>query len=100
MLNTRMKDYYDILVLSQRHAFEAGALSEAIRRTCVARRIPIPNSIPVGLSETFAQDPEKRRQWEAFVRRSSLSVPVGSLSSVVHAVRVYLDPIFTLLAQD
>ena len=98
MQNTRMKDFYDILVLSQRHTYEAQTLTEAIRSTCAARRLLVPTSIPIGLSDVFAQDTEKRRQWEAFVRRSSHSIPVGDLPSVVRAVRVYLDPIFPLLS--
>jgi predicted nucleotidyltransferase component of viral defense system len=100
MQNTRMKDYYDILVLSKRRAFESRALADAIRNTCIARRLPIPKSIPVGLSEAFTQDTEKRRQWDAFVRRSSLSIPVGDLSSVVREVRVYLNPIFPQLSLE
>jgi len=100
MQNTRMKDFYDILILSQRHDFETQALAEAIGNTCAARRLPVPTSIPVGMSEVFAQDVEKQRQWEAFVRRSSLSVPVGDLPSVVRTMRDYLEPIFPLLAQN
>jgi hypothetical protein len=75
-------------------------LAKAIRNTCMARRLPVPKSIPVGLSEAFTRDVEKRRQWDAFVRRSNLSIPVGDLTSVVEQIRRYLEPVFANLHDD
>jgi hypothetical protein len=94
MQNTRMKDFYDILVLSRRRSLDVPVLAEAIRNTCMARRLPVPKSIPVGLSEAFTRDAEKRRQWDAFVLRSNLTIPVGDLTSMVEQIRRYLEPVF------
>lgn len=97
MLNTRMKDFYDILVISQRTDLDPALLAQAVRNTCRARRLVVPNSVPVGLTKIFSLDPEKCRQWDAFRNRSSLTIPAGDLESVVNQVRTYLDPVFTLL---
>jgi hypothetical protein len=52
---------------------------ERLRRAIVAtfsrRSTPIPVEVPDGLSDAFATDPGKRRQWDAFARNLSGTIP-------------------------
>ena len=80
MANTRMKDYFDLLTLAREGAMDPKALSDAIRATFRRRGTALPDGLPLGLSDEFADDAAKRRQWDAFVRRNGLQAP--SLSDV------------------
>jgi predicted nucleotidyltransferase component of viral defense system len=75
MANTRMKDYFDLLTLEREGAMDPKALSDAIRATFRRRGTALPEDLPLGLSDEFADDAAKRRQWDAFVQRNRLQAP-------------------------
>jgi hypothetical protein len=89
--NSRMKDYADIEILSREFEFDGERLSTAIHATFERRRTEIPNDVPDKLSEQFAQDPEKRRQWDAFRKRNSLDASL-TLPNVVAEIWRFLQP--------
>lgn len=97
MRNSRMKDYYDIIVASRRLSPNPHQLAEAIRNTCRSRRLEVPKEMPIGLTGDFAQDPQKRKQWEAFRNRSTLTMPMGDLEAVVREVREFFQPVLAKL---
>ncbi len=53
-VNSRMKDYFDIWMLSQSFDFERSRLAMAISATFARRRIAIPDETPEALSTAFA----------------------------------------------
>ncbi|MFE8032369.1 nucleotidyl transferase AbiEii/AbiGii toxin family protein [Thiohalocapsa marina] len=83
--NSRMKDYFDLWVLASHADFDAETLRRAIRATFARRATPIPKDTPFGLTEAFAQDPQKQRQWRAFLRKNALE-PI-ELDVVLSALR-------------
>ena len=89
--NSRMKDFYDLWMIAQTFAFEGNELAEAIRRTFERRRTPLPEQIPVGLSDRFALDREG--QWRAFLARDQLATTSNSLLQVVTDLRIFLQPV-------
>jgi len=72
MANTRMKDYFDLWVLLAEDALEKTELRRAVEATFNRRKLTIPSALPSGLSETFAQDSEKQKQWSAFLKKNRL----------------------------
>jgi predicted nucleotidyltransferase component of viral defense system len=88
--NSRLKDFYDIWVLSKSYNFEGERLARAMVATFERRRTLLPTSLPVGLTSAFAQDPVKRQQWQALLR----DVPgqAGSLDDVVRDLAAFLMP--------
>lgn len=68
-LNSRMKDFYDVWLLSRSYDFDAKVLRRAIERTFVNRGTEIPSD-PIALRGPFAEVEGKNAQWRAFVRRS------------------------------
>ena len=72
LLNSRMKDFYDLWVLSQQFAFVGDTLAEAIAATFARRHTPLPDSLPLALTAAFGDHPDKRIQWQAFLRRNHL----------------------------
>lgn len=81
LANTRMKDYYDIWILSRSYAFDAERLSRAIAATFERRGTAIPEELPDALTTSFSTDATKQRQWEAFARDLAAEVP--SLEMIV-----------------
>ena len=59
MLNSRLKDYFDLWVLARYSDFEGVILCKAIRATFERRRTAVPNGEPDALSTVFAQDEQK-----------------------------------------
>lgn len=72
MVNTRMKDFYDIWLLLTTLNFDEAVLTEAIRRTFKHRTTPLSDETPVALTDTFTDDPTKKVQWQAFLRKNRL----------------------------
>lgn len=93
VLNSRMKDFYDIWLLSRQFDFELDTLAEAIRAT-FGRRDTRPPSQPI-FPEGFAA--EKQQQWTAFLRRLGDDVPAEpDLSSVLAALEDFLGKAVTV----
>jgi predicted nucleotidyltransferase component of viral defense system len=88
--NTRMKDFYDLLFLSQTFPFGDDRLARAIRSTFDHRGTPIPTEIPDGLTQGFATDRAKVAQWTAF-SRDVAALPT-TLGETVAAIAVFIMP--------
>lgn len=75
MINTRLKDYFDLWFLARHFAFDPALLQDAMAATFARRGTPLPQQLPLGLSEAFAQDATKAQQWKAFLRKNKLEAP-------------------------
>lgn len=91
--NSRMKDYFDLWVLQQQGEFDADILRTAIIATFARRTRVLPRGLPVGLSDEFAHDAQKQRQWQAFLKKNLLDQV--SLSEVLGKLREWLMPVLT-----
>ena len=91
--NSRMKDYYDVWMLMTTFELEPERMRRAIAATFARRNTMIPPEVPDGLSDDFAGDPGKQRQWEAFAQNLSGSAP--QLLRVVRDLRQGLVPFFS-----
>ena len=97
MLNSRMKDYFDLWVLAKYSEFDRQILISAVAATFDRRQTKIPNGVPIGLSDEFANDPLKEKQWNAFLRKNSIAPK--PLSEVVTDLRDFLMPVLALVGQ-
>jgi hypothetical protein len=88
--NSRMKDFYDLMLLSRSFAFDGKLLAQAIRATFERRKTPLPSQLPVGLTAAFANNAMKQEQWAGFARKSGVGSP-GDLASAVRAVAEFLE---------
>jgi predicted nucleotidyltransferase component of viral defense system len=57
--NSRMKDFYDIWLLSRSYEFTGDGLARAIAATFVRRKTPIPTELPDALTRPLPQTPLK-----------------------------------------
>ncbi len=98
LLNSRMKDYFDLLHLSRTRHFNAEGLTLALAATATRRRVSIPPGPVTGLSTEFATDSAKQAQWQAFGRRLRSGQPVDQLPAVVTSLAAFLGPVFDAVA--
>ena len=97
ILNSRMKDFYDIWLILRHFNFEGPTLAEAILKTFSTRGTDV-QSEPIALTNTFAEDPAKAAQWRGFIRKNRLENVPQNLLEVVTAIAAFLTPIVEELA--
>ena len=93
LINSRLKDYFDIYALSEHEAFDGTVLSQAIRDTFQRRETPIPVELPLGLTKQFINELGKSVQWQSFLNKVGDSFAPGSLEVIVDALAAFLWPI-------
>lgn len=90
IINSRMKDYFDLWVLAGHTDFDGKVLAQAILATFNCRQMAIPDWPPFGLTDAFVQDRQKQIQWQAFLRKNSLQSL--ALEDVVRMLSYFLMP--------
>lgn len=91
--NSRMKDYFDIYILSEYEPFDGRILLDAIRDTFRQRNTAIPNELPMALSHEFATDAGKASQWKAFLRNIKERPVTADLGEVIERLVAFLGPV-------
>lgn len=90
--NSRMKDFYDIWFMANTWSFDMTSLRKAILASFERRGNPIPGGAPFALTDDFLNDPQKTKQWSAFVNRLDGGEKAPSLGEVGAALRAFLLP--------
>lgn len=91
--NSRIKDFFDLRYLAENRTFDRVTLAEAIRRTFVRRRTPVPQGDPFGLTEAYWNTPGRPVQVRAFAKRAGLEVDSGTLRLIPFVLRSFLLPV-------
>jgi hypothetical protein len=93
LANSRMKDFYDIWLLSQEQDFLMGRVAAAIRSTFERRNTPIPRTRPLALTDRFLRDEKKATLWREFLGRAGLAESVGELLKIGDSIADFLMPV-------
>jgi len=88
--NSRMKDFYDIWVLSRASEFGDDRLARAIAATFARRKTDVPSELPDALTPAFAADAGKVQQWNTFV--ADVAFQPGTLAEVTRDLAAFLMP--------
>lgn len=91
-VTSRLKDYYDIWLLSENFDFDARKLSAALTATFARRSTALPEDVPSCLDQNFTSNPDRIRQWDNLVRRFNPDGPTPSLAAVAAAIGAFLMP--------
>ncbi len=88
-LNSRMKDFYDIWLLSRQFNFSSKDLQKAIDLTLHNRKTELPEEMtPFG--DKFIID--KTAQWNAFLKKMKSDAVPEEFSEIVHHIAEFLEP--------
>jgi hypothetical protein len=96
LFNSRMKDFYDLWILSRRFDFEGALLATAIQKTFANRKTAV-LSRPTALTPEFGADTSKQGQWQAFLRKTKLDGVPTALQTVIDDLVLFLGPVATAL---
>ncbi len=94
VLNSRMKDFYDIWLLSRQFDFDGPNLVEAVRLTLERRGTSLPVEIEA-FTEPFIAS--KQIQWTAFRTRLRQDDVPASFGEIVTSISVFLMPVVAAL---
>jgi predicted nucleotidyltransferase component of viral defense system len=89
--NSRLKDFYDLWVISRTFELRREAVVAAVQRTFERRGTILPSDIPVGLTDEFAQ--AWAAQWRAFLGRDRMAAAPEALAVTIADLRVFLMPL-------
>lgn len=92
MTNSRMKDYYDLLVILRTYELAEQQLASAIAATFARRQTPLPTEVPPGLSDEFATDDHIQRLWSEFLRRLEIQDAPEDFREIVWSIRSNIWP--------
>src|SRR3546814_11281028 len=70
MINTRLKDFYDLWAIANAFEFDGTVLARAIAATFERRQPKVPAQIPAALTAAYAD--ERQGQWAGFLKRPEL----------------------------
>ena len=91
VVNSRMKDYYDLYAVPRAVNTTEVELEAAISATFGRRQRGIPIEKPPGLADMFTGDPAKQKQWAAYSESTDISGL--SLADVAADIWERLEPI-------
>ncbi|MEA3222539.1 MAG: nucleotidyl transferase AbiEii/AbiGii toxin family protein [Thermodesulfobacteriota bacterium] len=98
--NSRLKDFYDVWLLSRQYDFEGKQLSEAIQKTFKQRETAIPEKVPVGLTDAFVQK-QQIIMWKNILSKISGDTSISTdFGEVVGQIREFLLPILDNLGEQ
>jgi predicted nucleotidyltransferase component of viral defense system len=97
MMNSRLKDFYDVHVILFCMDVDDQELADAIEATFKRRKTELPHELPLVFSDEFVNDRDKESQWQVFLKRSLLSHYEKTFSQVVNDLQQRLWPIILSL---
>ncbi len=92
LVNSRMKDFFDVWLLSRQLDFDGETLAKAVSLTFSNRGTEIEID-PVALSPTFTDSDRVQKQWSAFAKRTLLGSTPITLSGLRDPLRRFLLPV-------
>ena len=98
IMNSRMKDFFDLWILAKHSDFDGQVLSRAVSATFERRRTLLPHGTPTGLSDEFIHDAQKKKQWLAFLSKNAME-PMP-LALVIADLRKFLLPVLHSVAES
>ena len=98
MINSRMKDFYDLLVIFRHYPYDDQLLTRAVAHTFACRGTPLPRGVPPGLSDEFGSNPTAKSLWRGFLTRMQLVNEPDDFTAVIRTIRERLWPI--IMAAD
>ncbi|ADU95652.1 nucleotidyl transferase AbiEii/AbiGii toxin family protein [Geobacillus sp. Y412MC52] len=98
VVNSRMKDFYDVFTLLSTENFDGRVLWEAIFETFQRRRTNLEKEHPV-FSSSFAEDESRNKQWKAFLQRTGIKEDL-QFPFVMEKIRDFLFPVYDSILKE
>jgi predicted nucleotidyltransferase component of viral defense system len=92
LINSRMKDFYDVYTILRNCPIDSATLKQAIKKTFDNRGTEL-TAKPEAFSKKFYKDTMKLKQWSSFLKKNNLTGIPENLEEVVLEIKKILAPI-------
>lgn len=97
LLNSRMKDFYDIWLMMRWFELKGANLVEAIKKTFNHRKTDIPHNKPLFAGEIYDEKSDRQTLWRAFLEKGDIQHPPDTLSVTAKEIEKFLiEPIVAI----
>lgn len=90
LLNSRMKDFFDIWLMMRQFDFDGLNLTEALKRTFEHRKTELPQKRPLFAEEIYDYKSDRQILWTAFLRKNDIKHAPNTLSATAKAIEKFL----------
>ena len=90
LLNSRMKDFYDIWLMMRQFDFDGLKLVEALKRTFRHRKTSLPQHKPLFAEEIYNEKSDRQMLWKAFLRKGDIKHAPEKLSNTAREIEKFL----------
>lgn len=90
LLNSRMKDFYDLWLMTRRFDFKGSDLAEALKRTFTHRKTDLPGRKPLFAEEIYDQTSDRQTFWKAFLTKSRIKHAPEKLNEIANGIEKFL----------
>lgn len=98
-INSRVKDFFDIWLLSRQFYFDGQALQIAIASVLSKRKTEL--VLPItAFQDRFTKSPGKNSQWKGFLRKNHLDYAPDQFYEVVALVESFLSPVLKAMKSE
>lgn len=90
LLNSRMKDFYDIWLMMRQFNFNGLHLVEALKRTFKRRKTTLPGDRPFFAEEIYDEKSDRQTLWKAFLKKGDIKLAPERLSDTARDIEEFL----------
>ena len=90
LLNSRMKDFYDIWLMMRQFDFSGSNLAEAVKRTFEHRKTDLPKDRPLFAEEIYDEKSDRQTLWKAFLRKGDIKQALEKLAITAKEIEEFL----------
>jgi hypothetical protein len=90
LLNSRMKDFYDIWLMMRQFDFSGSNLAEALRRTFKHRKTDLPKARPLFAEEIYDEKSDRQTLWKAFLTKGDIKHAPEKLAITAKRIEDFL----------
>jgi predicted nucleotidyltransferase component of viral defense system len=92
VFNSRIKDFYDVYIISKNRSIQGETLSKAIINTFKSRKAEIPEEV-VAFTPQFYRDSDKNKQWTIFLSKAHVGDINVAFPEVIEHLKLFLNPV-------
>jgi len=90
LLNSRMKDFYDIWLLMHQFNFNGSKLAEALKRTFEHRKTSLPQDKSLFAEEIYDEKSDRQTLWKTFLKKSDIKNTPEKLHTIAKKIEEFI----------
>lgn len=90
LLNSRMKDFFDIWLTMHQFDFNGANLAGALKKTFDHRKADLPKARPLFAEEIYDERSDRQTLWKAFLRKGDITNAPDKLGTIAEEIEDFL----------